>query len=169
MIAQWGKCGSEIWISIITHKSGTNRGLSRKRGWLTDSSRMIPAVPQIVTFTPGLLDIYTNITFSLHHTFDAYNRLLYLLSKIQTGKWQLSPTLISEGDCLFVSLNVMCVCVWAHAYLYVLLALQSYSLMQCAKQVYWMRFSLLCPVNTEILSSMKQLMNHSAVPCVDGK
>ena len=34
--------------------------LSRQQGWLTDSSRWVPAVPQIVRFTPCLW-IYTQI------------------------------------------------------------------------------------------------------------
>lgn len=105
-----GKRSSEIWISIITHKSGINRGFSRQPGWMTDSTRMVPAVPEIVTFTPALLDIDTNTTFSPQHTSDASTWLLYFVSKTQTGKWQLSPTLMRFPKS-FVSLSVRIV--WA--------------------------------------------------------
>lgn len=34
---------------------------------------MVPAVPQIVTITPGLLDIHTYCTVSLRHAVGAYH------------------------------------------------------------------------------------------------
>lgn len=87
-----------------------NPGLSRQPRWLTDSSRTVPAVPQIVTFTTGLLDIHTNTTFPLRHTFDACNCLLSLLCKMQTGKWQLSPVLMRR--CLSLCQSELNVCVY---------------------------------------------------------
>lgn len=115
----------KIWISIIMYESGRNSGLSRQPGCLTDSSRMAPAVPPMVTFSPSLLDLHTSMAYFPYHTSD--NRFLYLLYK--TEAFVSSSDEISEDfrqSKLSVHACVLllqCVCVCEYAYLYLLLAL----------------------------------------------
>lgn len=47
---------------------------------------MVPAVPQIVTITPGLLDIHTCCTFSLRHAIGAYQFVIARLADQNTDK-----------------------------------------------------------------------------------